>query len=395
MSSIFNSRSNNTPNRPIKKRKSGLTGPDTQRKINFLRLSFGMGICISLIFATNALYDQRYIMAGLEYFLAVSFIVSMLHLQYTKNPIITSYYIVLILGIFFFFLTVKQGINHSPWAMVMPPVTMFLLGSRKGVAGMALYFLLLLVFSFNLFDLDLYRYPTAYIVRYLGAFFTIAVISYFYEKTRYASYEKAIMLLEELSEKNKLLSEVAKRDGLTGLLNHKALHDRLRLAFNEAARYQQCLSLIMLDVDNFKMVNDRWGHPAGDEVLREVSAILKETLRESDVSLRFADGGHRPDTGIEVPGTAARYGGDEFVAILPHCGEADIIAVAERLLSSIRSIKVSTRPEIRVTASIGLSVYDGQDTGLGYQQLIQQADEALYVVKEQGRNSIHMKGLPE
>jgi len=353
-----------------------------------------MGIGVSLIFATSAVYEQRYVMAGIEYFLAVSFICSLLQIHYTKNPTITSYYIVIILSIFFFFLTVKKGIDHSPWGMVLPPVAMFLLGSRKGVAFMALYFGMLTLFSFAAFDLNLYRYPTAYKIRYLAAFFSIAIISYFYEQTRRAAQEKSEVLLDELSEKNRILSEIANRDGLTGLLNHRALHEQLQLAFEEASRYKYPLSLIMLDIDNFKSINDRWGHPMGDKVIKQVSAVLKSTLRGSDVRIRFSEDpvGDPPQSGSFQ--TAARYGGDEFVLLLLHCSDDHVLTVAKRLLNNIRSISIQACEHIKVTASIGISFFDGQDVTLTPRQLVEQADQALYIVKEQGRNNVHLNYPP-
>lgn len=367
---------------------------DTRRKIKFLQLTFFIGIGISLIFGASATFEQRYILSGIGYFLALSFAISLLHIHYTQNPLITSYFMILTISAFIFYMTFKPGINHSPWGLILPGVTMFLLGCRKGAAWLAFYFSLLVIGSFNAVAWDLYPYPPAYQARYLAAFFSVAIITFFYEKTRQAAHEKSIALLDELSEKNRILSEIANRDGLTGLLNHRALHEQLQLAFAEASRYKYPLSLIMLDIDNFKSINDRWGHPIGDKVIKQVSAVLKSTLRGSDVRIRFSEDPADDPTQAGSFQTAARYGGDEFVLLLLHCSDDHVLRVAKRLLNNIRSISIQACDHIKVTASIGVSFFDGQDVTLTPRQLVEQADQALYIVKEQGRNNVHLNYPP-
>jgi|GEM_PF-1226394 len=367
---------------------------DTRRKINFLQLTFSIGIGISLIFATSATFEQRYILSGIGYFLTVSFAICLLHIHYTQNPSVSTYFIIFTISAFIFYMTFKQGITHSPWGLVLPGVTMFLLGCRKGAAWLTFYFGLLVISCFNAVAWDFYQYPPAYQARYLAAFFSVAVITFFYEKTRQAAHEKSIALLDELSEKNRILSEVANRDGLTGLLNHRAVHEKLQLAFEEASRYQYPLSLIMLDIDNFKTINDRWGHPMGDKVIKGVSTVLKNTVRGSDVRIRFSENPAKDPTLNGSFQTAARYGGDEFVLLLPHCNHDHVLAVANRLLNHIRLLSIQNYEGVKVTASIGISFFDGQDETLTPQQLVEQADQALYFVKEQGRDNVHLNYPP-
>jgi len=367
---------------------------DTRRKIKFLQLTFCMGIGISLIFATSATFEQRYILSGIGYFLALSFAISLLHIHYTQNPFMTSYFIIFTISTVIFYMTFKQGINHSPWGLVLPGVIMFLLGCRKGAAWLAFYFGLLVISSFNAVAWNLYPYSPAYQARYLAAFFSVAVITFFYEKTRQAAHEKSIALLDELSEKNKILSEIANRDGLTGLLNHRALHEQLQVAFAEASRYQYPLSLIMLDIDNFKTINDRWGHPVGDKVIKQVSAVLNSTLRGSDVRIRFSEDPAGDPSQAGAFQAAARYGGDEFVLLLLHCSDQHVLNVAHRILNNIRLIRLQDCDGIKVTASIGISFFDGHDVTLDPQQLIEHADQALYMVKEQGRDNVHLNYPP-
>ena len=119
----------------------------------------------------------------------------------------------------------------------------------------------------------------------------------------------------ELERRNALLAEIASRDGLTGLKNHRFFRESLEAQFSLARWRGAPLSVVMLDVDQFKSFNDSFGHPAGDEVLREVARLLRSCVRDRDV--------------------VARYGGEEFAVLLPSTGVDDAQALGERLRSAI------------------------------------------------------------
>lgn len=162
---------------------------------------------------------------------------------------------------------------------------------------------------------------------------------------------------------NAELTALARRDGLTGCLNHRAFHERLAEEVTRARRYQRDLALLLLDLDDFKDLNDTYGHPAGDRVLRTVGSLLGDLGRSAD-----------------VPG---RLGGDEFALLLPETSAADAEAVAERLRRRVRDL-ADPQP---VVASIGISALSGL-AGTA-RELVQQADTALYTAKGRGRGLIH------
>jgi len=185
-----------------------------------------------------------------------------------------------------------------------------------------------------------------------------------------STYESAVRqnrkLLDtqlELNEANTKLAELAVTDGLTGLRNHRAFKERLAEEFNRASRYQLPFALMLLDVDHFKLFNDTFGHPAGDEVLREVSRLLHANIRDTDF--------------------AARYGGEEFVVLTPFTSRADALALAERTRAAIACAPWKQRP---VTVSIGVACLDA--TTKTAADLIAAADTALYKSKESGRNRV-------
>ena len=178
--------------------------------------------------------------------------------------------------------------------------------------------------------------------------------------------DHAVMLefqKQALEEANRRLEALATEDGLTGLKNHRAFQERLAMEVERARRYGIPLSIVMLDVDQFKLYNDSYGHPAGDAVLRAVAACLRASTREAD--------------------QAARYGGEEFTLILPHTQAADALVVATRCRKAIESAAWPARP---VTASFGVATFSPALTDPA--ALITAADKALYRSKHEGRNRV-------
>jgi diguanylate cyclase (GGDEF)-like protein len=156
-------------------------------------------------------------------------------------------------------------------------------------------------------------------------------------------------------------------DPLSGLFNRRYLHVRLEEELERARRHQIPLALLMIDLDDFKMVNDKFGHLAGDSVIKEVAVILRRTVRMFDV--------------------CTRYGGEEFAILMPNSGAQSAATVAERIRRRIESYRF-TEPalaSLAVTASIGLAVSTAQ---LLPRDLIERADQALYQAKTLGKNRV-------
>jgi diguanylate cyclase (GGDEF)-like protein/PAS domain S-box-containing protein len=167
----------------------------------------------------------------------------------------------------------------------------------------------------------------------------------------------------ELEEANNRLRKLAVTDELTGLRNRRAFEERLAMEFSMARRRERELSVLLLDVDDFKKVNDRWGHAAGDEVLRRLAAILQTTVR--------------------LPDLPARYGGEEFVVLLPESGQESALGLARRVMERVASEPWENAP---LTISIGMAALNDSTTN-GY-QLVERADGALYAAKRAGKNRV-------
>jgi two-component system, cell cycle response regulator len=174
--------------------------------------------------------------------------------------------------------------------------------------------------------------------------------------------------VEEALEEGAQLQRRSTEDPLTQLGNQRFFEERLKEEFRRAQRYDDPLSLILVDLDHFKAVNEKLGHPAGDEVLTAVGQILRKALRETDA--------------------LARYGGDEFASLLPKTPLAGALTVAERVW---RDIFALTIPGLgtALTASVGVSAYPSR-TVLTPEHLFRTADEALFKAKREGRNRISL-----
>ncbi|SIQ20496.1 diguanylate cyclase (GGDEF) domain-containing protein [Alkalispirochaeta americana] len=192
--------------------------------------------------------------------------------------------------------------------------------------------------------------------------------------TQYAlfPYTMAIALatihnLVRLYDEVERLTVLAHRDSLTGAF---ARHQGEKLAaalLDQAARTSKPVSFLVLDLDHFKLVNDTYGHAAGDTVLRRIGELLRNTFRKKDLIFRF--------------------GGEEFCLLLPDTSCAEAQAIAERLRRTVESLKIpEVDPGLTLSASIGISVYP--ECGSAQEELFQRADQALYTAKKQGRNMV-------
>ena len=153
-------------------------------------------------------------------------------------------------------------------------------------------------------------------------------------------------------------------DGLTGLSNRRHFDARVRQEVSRAQRFRDPLSLLLVDLDHFKKVNDTFGHVVGDEVLCCAAAALAASVRSIDV--------------------VCRYGGEEFALILPRTPMAGALAVAQRVCFAVAQARTTGRPDVRVTASVGVAAFPDEDI-LGEQDLLRAADSALYRAKRSGR----------
>lgn len=177
--------------------------------------------------------------------------------------------------------------------------------------------------------------------------------------------------IRALEEARAEIQQMAETDDLTRLPNRRSTLKRMRDEIKRAQRYRQPLSIVLLDLDHFKSVNDTHGHPAGDTVLKQTAQILQEAIRETDFF--------------------GRYGGEEFLGILAQTDLLGAGVIAERLRRAIEgaSFAKGEGESLHMTASLGAATWrHGQDTE---ERLIGRADDALYRAKEAGRNQVRLE----
>ncbi|MCA1787126.1 MAG: GGDEF domain-containing protein [Desulfobacteraceae bacterium] len=196
-------------------------------------------------------------------------------------------------------------------------------------------------------------------------------------KPVYAFHDEVVQLMLQgcaaaLSRQLKIenLKTAAVIDPLTGCYNRREMETQLCRHIASATRYKNNLSLFMFDLDHFKDINDTHGHQAGDLILKEISFLVKDNMRQGDI--------------------LARYGGEEFIAILPETGKHKAMELADRLRAKIAALKIPYNgTNLQVTASFGVSQLA---SGMDMHRLIQDADTMLYKAKRNGRNTV-MPGL--
>jgi diguanylate cyclase (GGDEF)-like protein len=166
----------------------------------------------------------------------------------------------------------------------------------------------------------------------------------------------------------KKVEELSVMDSLTGLYVQRHFHQRIREELSRAHRHHTPVSLVMLDIDHFKIINDTYGHPAGDRVMKVMSSKITSSIRKFDV--------------------AVRYGGDEFIVLMPGSNETETLRTAERIRKFVNhsSVRLETGKDIHFSCSIGVASFpEHANTD---EELIQKADQALYEAKKLGRNRV-------
>ncbi len=184
-------------------------------------------------------------------------------------------------------------------------------------------------------------------------------------RTRVKSLVQKKALLDKLCDRYEMAVHSAITDKLTGLYNRRYFDHFLDLEIKRSSRQKSSLALLMIDIDNFKQINDTLGHLFGDKILNKLGKLLKSQIRETDV--------------------ATRYGGEEFTIVMSNTGLKEAVQVAERIRKSIKEYKFDTK-KIFTTVSIGIALYPLDANSL--QELLKKADSALYQAKHNGKNRV-------
>jgi diguanylate cyclase (GGDEF)-like protein len=282
----------------------------------------------------------------------------------TGNYSVASLVILLMMTLLCLYLLCSGG-SHSTgplWTFVLPSLIFYILGLFRGFLFTSIVFVLvvyILLFPEN--GLLYTDYSTPFIQRFLGAFFSVCVLSIIYEYSREDGRRELLNL-------SRRLDYLSRKDELTGLSNRRDMFENLRNELGRLERSGKNFSVLIADIDNFKLVNDTHGHECGDHCLKEIAKVLTENTQKRD--------------------SVARWGGEEFLIFLPETSGQHAKTTAERLRVAIQNQVITCEENsLSVTASIGVAEYQPGQT---LNALINQADKQLYLAKNKGRNRVEM-----
>ncbi len=328
--------------------------------------------------------EGLHVLGQLTLFSLLLFSIEFLELK-TTYPLMKRIFNYLAIGSLIFALLLSQDIPYSTVAsnvffstvlIVIVSVAIKIL--RDGFTGAMYYLIALMLYlpsmammamNFNtmLPNTDLTRYSFL-----AGAFVEIFLFTLILTN-RYKEVNKTNILLDkktkELQEAKRQLTIEATTDMLSGLYNRRYFFEASQKSFYTATRYNQELSILMVDIDKFKNINDSYGHPFGDKVIRLLSNILKNAVRDSDI--------------------LARYGGEEFIILLAQTNQEDAYQLAERIRLEVQNTQISleNKDTVNITVSLGLTQLNNEND-LDIEDSILRCDKALYTAKNSGRNRV-------
>lgn len=271
-------------------------------------------------------------------------------------------FLVCLLGALCLFLLYTGGVERTGplWYYVFPLFALFVQRLWAGVLSVLLLLAAtVIVFAGAVPGFNPDMYAPAFRERFLAVYVAVSLMAFFYALLRVS----AEMELRDLTAE---LTRAANTDRLTRLPNRRAIEDLLYQEISRVRRHGGTFSVVLMDLDHFKQINDRYGHECGDEVLRSVPALARQALRAQDV--------------------CGRWGGEEFLIVLPATGAEGARQVAERLRAVIEAHTFAyAGARLRVTASFGVSEFSRLDT---LHECVRRADAALYEAKAAGRNRV-------
>lgn len=282
----------------------------------------------------------------------------------TGNYSVSSLVILLMMTLLCLYLLCSGGSQDTGplWMFVLPSLIFYILGLFRGfLFTCALFVLVVYIILFPDNGLLYTEYPPTFIQRFLGSFFSVCVLSIIYEYSREDGRRELLNL-------SRRLDYLSRKDELTGLSNRRDMFENLRNELGRLERSGKNFSVLIADIDNFKLINDTYGHDCGDHCLKEIAKVLSENTQKRD--------------------SVARWGGEEFLIFLPETSGKHAKSTAERLRVAIENLVISCEEHsISVTTSIGVAEYQPDQT---LNALINQADKQLYLAKNNGRNRVEM-----
>ncbi|MGD9655715.1 MAG: diguanylate cyclase [Sulfuricurvum sp.] len=269
---------------------------------------------------------------------------------------------------FFFFITFAHTNQNSDfgliWTIFFPIFVITLIGHKKGILLTAVFYAIIFTMAFRgIGNWDEGLWNLRSYLRFCIASLVLTYVVYVYEAALFRSSTKLAKTREQEAKYLEELHRLSATDPLTSLYNRRKMDDVIQEHIRQSQRYQSTFSLIMFDIDDFKMINDRYGHNIGDQVLINISDIVKQTFRQTDYS--------------------SRWGGEEFLILLPKTSLHEAFHLAEKIRLKIEENDYPNH--LQVSCSFGVAEYR---EGLNETEIVELADNALYAAKRSGKNCV-------
>ncbi|MBU2112431.1 MAG: GGDEF domain-containing protein [Gammaproteobacteria bacterium] len=333
---------------------------DERRRRYILAFVSYITSAVMFIYGVKNLSAEQVLLPLILFGTGLAFLFNILWFHLSRNLQRACVIEAVLVGSFVLSLVYQGGFNNTAlyWVFPFPAILFGLLGVRIALLSNAI---LVLVLCLMLFvpELILAQYKDAEASRFIASLLIVITVCWINDHYRERSHQ-AMDLLQQSKELQ------ANTDALTELANRRFIDASLLPSLTLQPAQFFPLSLIMCDIDHFKQLNDRFGHDAGDEVLKAVAQLFRQNLRQQDI--------------------ACRTGGEEFLLVLPHTSRADAFLVAEKIRSQFEQQRfIATAPEYAVTASFGIALCDNAED---FNQAVKQADQQLYFSKRNGRNQV-------
>jgi diguanylate cyclase (GGDEF)-like protein len=319
------------------------------------------------VFAFINFDPNSYFLSSVNLIISISTALALYSLIVKKSFYFSAYFVTTLLFVFLVVFSYFAG-NQSfglIWTICYPLFVIPILGLRNGMIMVCLFYSIIIPMAYlGIGEWDYGFWDIKGLVRFTIATLGVVYTTCFFELSANSAYKT----IQEIREKEKAhliaLEKLSVTDQLTGLRNRRYFDDHFAIERKRAKRYNKALSLIMIDIDNFKKINDAYGHQVGDSVLQAFSNLLQENVRPSD--------------------TISRWGGEEFIILLPSTSSENAIVVAQKIQSAVNLYHFSEVGNL--TASFGVSNVEPNSNS--NRDSVNQADQALYEAKKQGRNRV-------
>lgn len=283
------------------------------------------------------------------------------HMGYLGNIVLFVYYLTILL-LYCFLSVFTQSTLASINTYI---ICMFGLTAIIYISPMQNFILYLIVYVIFFLVLPFFQPNPNIIKAFRINAFVMNVFAWIFNCIVYRMRITNYLQVKLIEEKNELLNDMVKRDSMTTLINHESTYHALNEEMQRAIQTSYPLSIVMIDIDNFKYINDRFGHLAGDQAIKRVANLLLENSRKTDI--------------------VCRYGGEEFLMILTNTTLNETVLLTHRIKDTIE--KTNIENEIQITVSGGICEFQDEKTG---EELIKKADTRLYLAKNNGKNRFEM-----